>query len=391
MADAPRKIGIVTVARSDYGIYRPVMDAIAKDKQLDYGLYVSGAHLSARHGNTISEIEAEGRPVWARIPIFDDGSLGDDSLETASVMGRAVTGFAKAFSENRPDVLLVLGDRYEMFAAASASVPFNIPLAHIHGGEVTYGAIDEVFRHGITKMAHIHFPATEDYAARIRQMGEEGWRITMSGAPSLDNITPEKLLDAEALTKALGLPFSPAPIIITLHSATRGLDETRDMVEAMLRALGEISDIPLIFTAPNADPGGQLIREAISAFVAGRKNAFQIESFGSLYYLSALAQAALVVGNSSSGLIETPSFKLPTVNIGDRQEGRTRAINVIDVPPTYEAISEAIKKGLSPAFRDSLKGLTNPYGDGRAGAKIAKRLSEVALDKRLIAKRFEDI
>lgn len=383
-----RNIGVVTTARSDYGIYRPVLDAIARSSMLDYGLFVSGAHLSEKYGMTIREIEAADRPVWARIPMLEDS---DTDASVARAMGRGVSGFADALADRRPDMLLVLGDRFDMFAAVAASVPLNLPVAHIHGGEITFGAIDEVFRHAITKMAHLHFPATEEYAARIRQMGEEDWRITVSGAPSLDNLTTGDLHGAEELQAKFGIPFSPPPVVVTLHSSTRGLKSTRDDCAAMLDALRTIEDRAIIFTAPNADPGGLEIRAQIATFVAERANAHSIESFGSAYYLSALGASAAVIGNSSSGLIETPSFKLPTVNIGDRQDGRTRARNVIDVPPHRTAIADAIRRALDPAFRDSLSDLVNPYGDGNAANRIVGVLEQVDLNERLLAKRFADM
>ncbi|WP_422371750.1 UDP-N-acetylglucosamine 2-epimerase [Hoeflea sp.] len=385
-----RSIGVVTTARSDYGIYRPVLDAMERSSTLEYGLFVSGAHLAEKYGMTIREIEAADRPVWARIPMLDE-SGGDTDASVARAMGRGVSGFADALAQKRPDILMVLGDRFDMFAAVAASVPLNLPIAHIHGGEITFGAIDEVFRHAITKMAHLHFPATEEYAARIRQMGEEDWRITVSGAPSLDNLTTGNLHGAAELETVFGIPFSPPPIVVTLHSSTRGLESTRDDCAAMMDALRTIEDRAIIFTAPNADPGGLEIRAQIAAFVAERTNAHSLESFGSAHYLSALGAAAAVVGNSSSGLIETPSFRLPTVNIGDRQDGRTRARNVIDVAPESGAIGDAIRRALDPAFRETLSDLANPYGDGNAASRIVEVLETVELDDRLLAKRFADL
>ncbi|WP_394691594.1 UDP-N-acetylglucosamine 2-epimerase [Hoeflea sp.] len=382
-----RRIGVVTTARSDYGIYRPVLDVLSKTHGLEYGMFVSGAHLSEQFGMTITEIEAEDRPVWSRISMLDNS---DSDEAVARAMGAGVSGFAAAFAEKRPDIVLVLGDRFDMFAAVAASVPLNLPVAHIHGGEVTYGAIDEVFRHAITKMSHLHFPATEEYAARIRQMGEEDWRITVSGAPSLDNLNTGGLHDATALEARFGFSFSPPPLIVTLHSSTRGLEATRADCEEMLAVLAAIDDRSIIFTAPNADPGGLEIRKQVKGFVDEKPNAHFIESFGSAYYLSALGAAAAVVGNSSSGLIETPSFGLPTVNIGDRQEGRTRARNVIDVPAEQTRIAEAVRKALDPHFRNSLAGLINSYGDGCAASRIVDRLESVELNPKLLAKRFAD-
>jgi UDP-hydrolysing UDP-N-acetyl-D-glucosamine 2-epimerase len=381
-----RSILAVTVGRSDFGVCRPVLDRMAAAPTLDYSLLVSGAHLSKAAGGTIDQILSENRPITARIPLPESAG-GQAGM--AAAMGAALSGAADVFAARRPDILLVLGDRFEMFAIAAAAVPFNIPIAHIHGGELSFGAIDDVFRHAITKMAHLHFAATADYAARIVRMGEEPWRVIVSGAPGLDNVRNAALPDRETLAARFAIPLDRPPLLVTFHPVTRQVDDAVAQVSALLEALSQV-DMPIVFTAPNADAGADAIRGEIERFRQSRPNVHLVENFGTLNYLAMLREAAVVVGNSSSGLIETPSFQVPTVNIGDRQLGRTRAANVIDVGTTAPEILAGIHSALDPAFRASLTGMVNPYGDGHAAEKIVEVLETVPLDAKLVAKRFHD-
>lgn len=381
-----RVIHVVTVGRSDYGLYRPVLDRIAAEPGLSYALIVSGAHLAGDAQATVSEIRADQRPIATEIPL--PPTAGDPSGMTRA-MGVLMEGCAGHFARSRPDMLLVLGDRFEMFAATAAAVPFNVPIAHIHGGELSFGAIDDVFRHAITKMAHLHFAATPDYAARIIRMGEEPWRVTVSGAPGLDNAMRADLPDRAALEARFAIPLDSPPVLVTFHPVTRQAGQEASQVAALLEALGDV-ERTLVFTAPNADGGSGHIRAAIMEFVQARPNAFLVENFGALNYLAMLREAAAVVGNSSSGLIETPAFGLPTVNIGDRQAGRTRGANVIDVPPVADAIRAGLRRALDPAFRAGLAGMKNPYGDGHAAERIVEVLKSVELGGRLVAKPFYD-
>ncbi|MEP9370668.1 UDP-N-acetylglucosamine 2-epimerase [Mesorhizobium sp. KR1-2] len=381
-----RKILIATVGRSDYGVCRPVMNRIATESGLCYELLVTGAHLSQASGGTIDEIVNDSRPISGRVPLPE--TLGGPR-PTAEAMGVAMAGSARVFAEKRPDLLLVLGDRFEMFAVASAAVPFNIPIAHIHGGELSFGAIDEVFRHAITKMAHLHFAATMDYADRIVRMGEEPWRVTVSGAPSLDTIREAQLPDPATLAQRFGISLERPPLLVTFHPVTRQPEQALGHVSALLNALRQV-DIPVVLTAPNADAGSDIIRAEYLRFLDERADCRLVENFGALNYLAMLREAAAVIGNSSSGLIETPALKVPTVNIGERQQGRTRAANVIDVPTTADEILGGIRKALDPAFRSSLVGLVNPYGDGHAAERIVEVLKSVELGPHLLAKRFYD-
>ena len=381
-----RKILIATVGRSDYGICRSVMNRIAAEPDLHYELLVSGAHLSEVSGNTVSEIIDDARPIAARVAL-PETLAGPSAM--AEAMGAAMAGSARVLRESRPDILLVLGDRFEMFAVAAAAVPFNIPIAHIHGGELSFGAIDDVFRHAITKMAHLHFAATRDYADRIIRMGEEPWRVTVSGAPALDTVREATLPDRATLSQHFGISLDRPPLLVTFHPTTRQLEDAHGQVVALLDALRQL-DHPVVFTAPNADAGSDIIRSEYRLFLSERLDCRLVENFGALNYLAMLREAAAVVGNSSSGLIETPAFEVPTVNIGDRQQGRTRAANVIDVAVSSDAILGGIRKALDPAFRSALAGLVNPYGEGHAAERIVEVLKSAELGSRLVAKRFYD-
>ncbi len=381
-----RRIGVVTVARSDFGIYRPILRAIQQDPALDLLLFVTGMHLNLEHGLTVREIEAEDFPIAERIEVPMDG---DSPLAVARAMGNGTAGMAQALARHPPDILLVLGDRFEMHAAALATLPFNIPLAHIHGGELTLGAMDDALRHSLTKLSHLHFAAAEAYAQRLRQMGEEPWRVTVSGAPGLDNLTTLAPLDPDEITRRFGIFLDPAPLLVTLHPETRSGIAAQELAETTLSAIAE-AGYPSVFTQPNADPGSQAITAEIGRFIASHDNAWMIENMGTASYFALMRAAAVMVGNSSSGIIEAASFALPVVNIGTRQDGRLRAANVIDVPVEPTAIANAIRRAAAPQFRAPLSGLQNPYGDGRATGRIIDRLRSITLGEQLITKRFHD-
>lgn len=382
-----RRLLIATAGRSDYGIYRPILERIEAEPGLDYALLVTGQHLSAAGGETVREIEKDGRSIAARIALPETSS---SRAAMAEAMAVALSGTGALLAGEGFDMVVVLGDRFEMFAVATACVPFNIPVAHIHGGEVSFGAIDDSLRHAMTKMAHLHFAATADYARRIRQLGEEDWRITVSGAPALDTIMKAELPDRATLSARFGLPLDEAPLMVTFHPVTRQFGEAERQTRALLAAL-EAVDLPVVLTAPNADVESDVIRAFFADFLNRRQGrAWLVESFGALNYLAMLREARAAVGNSSSGLIETPGFELPTVNIGDRQMGRTRAANVIDCPADADAIETAIGKAIDPAFRAALAGMANPYGDGNAAERIVATLRDVPIDARLTGKIFVD-
>jgi len=382
---AARTVGVVSVSRSDYGYLKPVLAEIAAAPDLGLCLFVAGAHLSRDFGLTVGEIEAAGWPIAERIETLE----ADDSPEgIGHSISRGVAGFAGAFARHRLDILVVLGDRFEMFAAAAAALSFTLPVAHIHGGEASEGVMDNQIRHAITKLAHLHFPSAEPHARRIAQMGEEPWRIHMVGSPGLDSIRTMDFLSREDLARELGLPDKGPWIVVTFHPVTLEYRETAAHVEELLAALDK-ADGTLIMTYPQADIAGRTVIERLEEFAACPR-ARLVKSLGERRYLSLLRHADLMVGNSSSGIIEAPSFELPVVNVGTRQQGRLRAANVLDVGCRRDEILRGIEAALRPDFRKRLRGITNPYGDGHAAPRIVRVLREVSLDRRLIEKKFAD-
>ncbi len=382
-----RTIGVVTGSRSDYGCLVPILREIEKSPELRLRLLVTGTHLKEEFGLTFREIEADGFEIHDRVEL----ALTSDAPEgIAESMGAAVTGFSRSFAKCRPDLLLLLGDRFEICAAAFAALPFKIPVAHVHGGELSRGAMDDALRHSITKLSHLHCVATEEYAKRVLQMGEESWRVIVSGAPSLDQLRTVQLLSKEELAKRLQVSLDPPPLLVTYHPVTLEYERTPWQIQELLKALEEL-EIPLIFTAPNADTSSHLIRQELQAFVKRHPDtASYFPHLGTLLYFSLMRESSAMVGNSSSGLVEAPSFGLPVVNIGTRQEGRIHPVNVIDVGYEKESIVSGVKKALSPEFRESLRGLVNPYGDGLASHRIVRFLAEVPLNEELLLKRFVD-
>lgn len=382
----PKRVGVVTVSRSDYGHLCPVLSEIRGAPDLELALFVSGSHLAPRFGETVRLIEADGWPVAERVDTLLDS---DAPLAIAGSVGRGVTAFAEAFERQRPDVVVVLGDRFEMLSAAAAALPLTLPVAHLHGGEITEGAIDEQIRHAITKLAHLHFAAAEPYARRIAQMGEEAWRIHCVGAPGLDRFRTMTFLPRRALGERLGLPLARPVLLVTFHPAALEFGDPAAQTNELLAALSRF-DVEIVLTSPGADASSHRIIERLRAFAADHGNARFLASLGEDVYCSLLREAGTMVGNSSSALIEAPSFRLPAVNVGDRQRGRLRAANVVDVGHGRDEIAAGIEKALDPAFRRSLDGLRNPYGDGHAAPRIVKVLREVELGPRLVRKAFAD-
>ncbi len=382
-----RKIAVVTVGRSDFGIYAPVLRAIEDDPTLELQLIVGGAHLTGQFGWTVNEITAQGFEISDKVDML----LSADTPEAvATSMGLGTMGFAQSYARLDPDIIVVLGDRFEMHSAASAAVPLGIPLAHIHGGEVTEGAIDEAFRHAITKYSHLHFVSTKQYARRVIQMGEEPWRVVVSGAPGLDNLRTLLLPDRQELEKRVGLELSQPPLLVTYHPVTLGQDNTESQLQNLLGALNEVNS-PIVFTYPNADAQSGVILKMIREFLTRHPAAGIVDNLGTRAYFGMMNEAAAMVGNSSSGIVEAASFRLPVVNIGERQRGRCHERNVINVGYSREEIMEGISKALSPSFRDELADLVNPYGDGNAAEHIVNRLRTVPLDERILRKKFYDL
>ncbi|MGH7257424.1 MAG: UDP-N-acetylglucosamine 2-epimerase, partial [Nitrospiraceae bacterium] len=365
-----RTIGVVTGSRADYGIYLPLLQDLVADGTLELLLYVTGTHLSPEFGRTVSLIEQDGFSISDRIEVI----LSSDSPEAvAKSMGLGTIGFAQVFAKRRPDWLVVLGDRFEMHAAALAALPFKVPVAHIHGGETTEGAIDDALRHSITKLSHVHFASTEVYRDRIIQLGEEPWRVTVSGALSLDNLARTTLLSFEELERRVGQSLRPVPLLVTFHPTTLEYEATEWQVTQLIGALEQV-DKPIVITAPNADTGGRIIRQHLAAFAQRSPRAVLVENLGTQAYFSMMAIAAAMIGNSSSGILEAMSFRLPVVNIGTRQDGRVRAENVIDVGYETPAILQGIGMALDLGQQRVLDGRTNPYGDGKAASRIVSGL-----------------
>jgi len=374
---------VVTVGRSDYGIFLPVLREISEDPDLKLCLIATGMHLSPEFGLTVEAIENDGFNVDDRIEML----LSSDSPEgVAKSVGLGIIGFAQAYSRFQPDILLVLGDRFETLAAVTASLPYQIPVAHIHGGESTEGLIDEPIRHSI-KMSHLHFTSMERYAERVIQMGEEPWRVVASGAPALDNLLRMNLLSQAELASEHGLDMTRPTLLVTYHPVTLDSEQTGPHMSELLAALAEI-DMGIIFTYPNADTRSRVIIDMVQEFVNRHEKAKIMVNLGTRAYFSVMEHATAMIGNSSSGIIEAASFKLPVVNIGDRQQGRAHGENVIDVGDSAGQIQEGIRTAVSPDFRAGLAGMTNPYGDGHAAAKIVEVLKKTPLDRNLLQKRF---
>jgi UDP-N-acetylglucosamine 2-epimerase (non-hydrolysing)/GDP/UDP-N,N'-diacetylbacillosamine 2-epimerase (hydrolysing) len=385
---AKRKICVITGTRAEYGLLYWLMKEIESDPDLALQLVVTGTHLSAAFGKTVTFIEEDGFNVDARI----DLEIGDDSpTSIVRSLGLAVIGMGQAFEKLSPDIVVVLGDRYEILAAAEAAMIARIPIAHIHGGEVTEGAMDDAMRHAITKMAHLHFVAAEDYRTRVIQLGEMPERVITVGAPGLDSIENMKLMNRSHLDENLGLPFDCAFFLVTYHPETLSSRDAGDDAQEMLAALDQFPDIRVLLTGVNADPGHSVIAQLVTSYAAKHKERVLLhQSLGQLRYLSAMKFAAAVIGNSSSGIIEAPAMGVPTVNIGRRQHGRLRSPSVIDCDGQSDDIATAIRRAMDPGFRKRLKDMSVPYGYGGASKKIKRYLKSIDLVA-LTHKRFHDI
>ena len=378
------RVGVVTVGRSDYGIYVPVLRCLQADPQTELSLIVAAGHLDPKYGNTVQEIEADGFPIAARVPMR---MAGDSRVDVANAIGIGVQEFTSAFKRVGPDIVLLLGDRFEMLSAATAALPCRIPIAHIHGGELTLGAIDDAIRHAITKLSHLHFAATAEYARRIRQMGEEPWRVHVTGSPAIDSIRMFEPLPKSQLEDLIGLDLTKT-LLITYHPVT--LENSDEDSLGNLLAVVSDSGYSLLFTYPNADSNNNHIIQRVREFACTRKDARFVTNLGHRKYHSVQRHVAAMVGNSSSGIIEAASFRLPVVNIGTRQEGRTRGPNIIDVGTSKEAIAKGISKALSPEFRRSIASIENFYGDGHAAERIVSLLKSTPVGPSLILKKFVD-
>jgi GDP/UDP-N,N'-diacetylbacillosamine 2-epimerase (hydrolysing) len=382
-----RKICVVTGSRADYGLLRLVMQRINDDPELILQVVATGMHLSPIFGLTYREIEADGFSIDFKIETL---SSSDSPVGLADSMSKGLIGCADAFSHLQPDVIVLLGDRFEIFVAASAALVAKIPVAHLHGGETTAGAFDEAFRHSITKMSHLHFVAAEEYRKRVIQLGENPRYVFLVGGLGVDGIHEVRLLTKEELEISLNFRFKTRSLLVTFHPVTLEDDTAETQMKELLSALSVLSDTSLIFTMPNADTGGLALIKMIEQFVETHQNAHSFISLGQQRYLSCIAQVDGVVGNSSSGLAEVPSFKKGTINIGARQLGRLQASSVINCLPERQQIRAAIDTLYSQDFTSSLAETSNPYGEGGASGKIVDLLKFVDLSG-IIQKTFYDL
>jgi UDP-N-acetylglucosamine 2-epimerase (non-hydrolysing)/GDP/UDP-N,N'-diacetylbacillosamine 2-epimerase (hydrolysing) len=372
-----KKIAVVTGTRAEYGLLYWLMKDISLDPSLQLQIIVTGTHLSPEFGLTYQEIEKDGFIISERVEML---LSSDTPIGTAKSLGLALIGIAEALQRQNPDIVVLLGDRYEILAAAQAAMILKIPIAHLHGGELTQGAIDDAIRHCVTKMSHLHFTSTVEYRNRVIQLGESPDRVFVSGALCIDNIKRLALMDREKFIEAIDFKLGDLNFLVTYHPVTLLQTGVEYQMQELLNALDKFPDARIIFTMPNADFGGRLISKMIGEYVsklAGRAVSFV--SLGHLRYLSAIKHIDVVIGNSSSGIIEAPYFKKPTVNIGDRQRGRLYATSVINCAEDRNSIEEAITKAMSDEFKKSLKNFYNPYGTGEASMIVKEKIKNINL------------
>ena len=383
-----RTVAVVTAGRSDYSIYRPILKKINQDADLSLFLITTGTHLSHEFGMTVEVIESDGFTISSKVDML---LSSDTPASISKSIGIGIIGFSQLYADNTDiDLILVLGDRFEMLSAVLSALPFNIPIAHIHGGESTFGLIDESIRHSISKMSHVHFTSTEEYRSRLIQMGEEPWRILTTGAPALDNLHEISLHDQEQLSEEVGFNLAIPFLLATFHPVTLAYKDTEEHITALLSALERIQS-NVIFTYPNPDTSSSQIINAINHYTSKNTNSKCLTNLGVEKYFSLMAYASAMVGNSSSGIIEAASFGLPVVNIGDRQSGRFHGANVINAPCSDIAIEAAIQKATDPRFRHQIKDMANPYGNGSASEHIVSHIKSLDLSQDLIMKKFHTI
>ncbi len=383
-----RKICVFTGTRADYGLLQPLMRGIAETPGLELQVIASGMHLSPEFGNTYREIENDGFRIDARVEIL---LSSDTPVGIAKSTGLGLINYSETLSRLQPDLVVILGDRFEAFAMAASSVICRIPVAHLHGGELSFGVIDEAFRHGISKMSHLHFTSTEEYRKRVIQLGEAPERVFNVGAIGVENIKSLPLLDRHTLENEINFDLGKGALLVTFHPATLEHNTTVHQFHELLMALQEFPELNIIFTKANADMDGRAINLMIDDFVEQHpSNTCSFTSMGQLKYLSAMRQVKAVVGNSSSGIIEAPSLKVPTVNIGDRQKGRIKATSVIDCEPTKAAVCKALELVLSPSFQETMVTVCNPYEKKGTTAAILKKLKEYDLNN-ILKKEFYDL
>lgn len=385
-----RKICVVTGTRAEYGLLSRLMRMIKDSSETQLQVIATNMHLSPKFGNTYQEIENDGFTIDRKIPIIDDNDK-DDAVTTVKSMAKALAGFADVYNELRPDLVVVLGDRYEILAAAEAAMIMRIPIAHIHGGEVTEGAFDDAIRHSITKMSHLHFASTEAYRKRIIQLGEQPDHVFYTGAIGVENVKRLPLMSKEEIEKEIDFKIDENTILVTYHPVTLGNRTAKDDIDDFISAMEERHDLRVIFTMPNSDTGSQFIVEAVNGFVdRNLDRAKAYKSLGVVRYLSVMKLVVAVVGNSSSGIVEVPSFGIPTLNIGDRQKGRIQAESIYNCLPDKDSILKGLDKVLSKEFRELASKVHNPYEKANTAEEIFKVISTYPLEQ-LKQKHFYDI
>ena len=382
-----RKICVVTGTRAEYGLLYWLMKEIDADPELGLQIIATGMHLSSEFGNTYQQIESDGFVIDKKIDI----ELSSDSeVGISKSMGLGMIGFANAFNDLKPDLCVVLGDRFEIFSAVSAAMIAKIPIAHLHGGEATEGAFDESIRHSITKMSHLHFTATEDYKNRVIQMGEQPNKVFNVGGLGIDNINKLKLLSKADFENTIDFTFGKKNILVTFHPVTLENFTAKVQFQELLNSINKLENTKIIFTKANSDTNGRIINSMIDDYVAINDNSIAFTSMGALNYLSALQFVDVVVGNSSSGLLEAPSFKIATIDIGDRQKGRIKADSVISCSPTQESILSAFDKSYSEDFQNIVDNTKNPYGNGGASKIVVDIIKNFDLNG-ILKKIFYDL
>lgn len=382
-------ISILTATRAEYGLLKPVIEKLLEYKEFDVRIVVTGMHLSAKYGFTYKEVEEDGFVIDEKIDILEDSNT---DVAISKSMGTALIKFSNYFHKLQPDMLLVLGDRYETLSVCCAAMNARIPIAHLYGGETTEGAVDEAIRHAITKMSYLHFTSTLEYKKRVIQLGESPDRVYQVGALGIENILKTNLLSKEELEKSLKFKLNKPYGVVTFHPVTLENNTVKEQFHNLLSAMDKHNELKYIITKANADANGEIINEMIDQYAAGHDNIIAYPSLGMLRYLSALKYCRMVIGNSSSGIIEAPSFGIPTVNIGDRQKGRIQSDSIINCNAESDSIGEAIESALSEEFMKRAKRTVNPYGNGHTSDQIVNIIKEYVLKNKInLKKKFYDI
>lgn len=383
-----KKISILTATRAEYGLLKPVINKLISVSEFDVRVVATGAHLSPEFGLTYREIEQDGIAIDEKIEIL---LSADTPSAISKSMGLAMISFADYFDKLQPDMLVVLGDRYETLAVCCAAMNQRIPIAHLYGGEITEGVVDESIRHAITKLSYLHFTSTEEYRGRVIQLGEQPDRVFSVGATGIENILQEKLMSKAELEVAIDFKLDKLYAMVTFHPVTLEDNNSAEQFQALLGTCEKYKDMKFIFSKANADANGRIINQMIDTFVKGNDQAIAFTSLGMTRYLSALRYCAFVIGNSSSGLVEAPSFGIPTINIGDRQKGRLQAESIINCEPTKEDIVQAIALAMTENFKNRARATVNPYGDGNTSGKIVDTIKDFLLNGKIaLKKKFYD-